>query len=121
MGFPGETEDMFENTLKLMNDIKFDLVNTAAYSPRPNTPAAEWKNQISEEVKQNRLFRINELTKKHAMERNQRYLGRTMEVLVEERNVRFPNQVKGRIRQVSTNYTIYIFFLVSNNHLSFIQ
>ena len=48
VGFPGETEAQFENTLKLIEDIGFDLVNTAAYSPRPGTPAALWDNQLSE-------------------------------------------------------------------------
>lgn len=51
VGFPGETEEQFENTLKLVDDIGFDLVNTAAYSPRPGTPAALWENQISEDIK----------------------------------------------------------------------
>ena len=45
VGFPGETEEQFENTLKLMEEVKFDQLNTAAYSPRPHTPAALWENQ----------------------------------------------------------------------------
>ena len=51
VGFPGETEAQFENTLKLVEDIGFDQLNTAAYSPRPGTPAALWENQLSEDVK----------------------------------------------------------------------
>lgn len=51
VGFPGETEEQFQNTLKLVEDIGFDQLNTAAYSPRPNTPAAEWENQIDEQEK----------------------------------------------------------------------
>ncbi len=54
VGFPGETEEQFENTLKLVDDIGFDQLNTAAYSPRPGTPAALWDNQLSEQVKSDR-------------------------------------------------------------------
>ena len=93
VGFPGETEEQFQNSLKLMETVRFDTVNTAAYSPRPNTPAAAWENQISEEVKADRLQRVNRLAKTHALERSERYLGREVEVLVEERNVKQPEQV----------------------------
>uniref|UniRef100_A0A7S3AP46 Radical SAM core domain-containing protein n=1 Tax=Haptolina ericina TaxID=156174 RepID=A0A7S3AP46_9EUKA len=99
VGFPGETEEQFENTLELMRAVKFDQLNTAAYSPRPHTPAALWDNQLSESVKKDRLARINALAAEHALERRQRYMGRLVEVLVEQRNPRYPNQVKGRNRQ----------------------
>ena len=46
VGFPGETEEQFEATVQLVRDVGFDRVNTAAYSPRPNTPAAEWEHQV---------------------------------------------------------------------------
>jgi tRNA-2-methylthio-N6-dimethylallyladenosine synthase len=98
VGFPGETEQQFENTLKLIEDIGFDLLNTAAYSPRPNTPAALWDNQLSEEVKGDRLQRLNHLSSTQAMERSQRYLGRIEEVLVEGQNDKSPGQVMGRTR-----------------------
>jgi tRNA-2-methylthio-N6-dimethylallyladenosine synthase len=55
-----------------MEKVKFDMVNTASYSPRPNTPAATWDNQIAEDVKWERLQKINELGRKHALERSQR-------------------------------------------------
>jgi tRNA-2-methylthio-N6-dimethylallyladenosine synthase len=96
VGFPGETEDQFERTLKLIADLEFDMVNTAAYSPRPNTPAAEWTNQLSEEVKIDRLQRINHLVSQTAIERSQRYLDRVESVLVEEQNTKNPDQVLGR-------------------------
>jgi tRNA-2-methylthio-N6-dimethylallyladenosine synthase len=99
VGFPGETEEQFENTLKLMEAVKFDQLNTAAYSPRPHTPAALWDNQVDEKVKKDRLRRINDLAAVHALERRQRYLGRIEEVLVEKRNEKRPEQVKGRNRQ----------------------
>ena len=92
----GETEEHFEDTLKLMKEVKFDSVNTRAYSPRPNTPAADWDNQLSEDVKEDRLRRINLLNKQHSRERRARMLGRIEEVLVETRNVKRPTQVMGR-------------------------
>ncbi|MCG5060213.1 tRNA (N6-isopentenyl adenosine(37)-C2)-methylthiotransferase MiaB [Limnoraphis robusta] len=98
VGFPGETEEQFENTLKLVDDIGFDLVNTAAYSPRPGTPAALWENQISEDIKADRLQRLNHLVGVKAAERSQRYFGRFEEVLVEGENPRDPSQVMGRTR-----------------------
>lgn len=104
VGFPGETEQDFLDTLSLMEEVKFDNVNTAAYSPRPNTPAATWDNQLSEEVKQDRLQRINELNLRHATERRARMMDRTVEVLVEERNVKVPTQVMGRTRH---GYIVY--------------
>jgi tRNA-2-methylthio-N6-dimethylallyladenosine synthase len=96
VGFPGETEEQFENTLKLVDDIGFDLLNTAAYSPRPGTPAALWDNQLSEEVKSDRLQRLNHLVAIKAAERSQRYFGRIEEVLVEDQNSKDPTQVMGR-------------------------
>jgi tRNA-2-methylthio-N6-dimethylallyladenosine synthase len=98
VGFPGETETSFENTLRLVEDIGFDLLNTAAYSPRPGTPAALWENQLSEEVKSDRLQRLNHLVNTKASERSQRYLNRIEEVLVEDQNPKNPEQVMGRTR-----------------------
>ena len=96
VGFPGETEEQFENTLKLVDDIGFDQLNTAAYSPRPGTPAALWEQQLSEEVKSDRLQRLNHLVAQKAAQRSQRYLGRIEEVLVEDQNPKDNSQVMGR-------------------------
>lgn len=96
VSFPGETEEQFQETLDLMEEVVFDSVNTAAYSPRPNTPAAKWDNQLPEDVKTDRLMRINALNLKHAEKRRARMMGRTIEVLIEERNVKKPTQVMGR-------------------------
>ncbi len=104
VGFPGETEEQFQESLSLMEEVKFDQVNTAAYSPRPNTPAAAWEDQVPEDVKQDRLQRINLLVKAHARERRARMVGRIAEVLVEERNVRKPTQVMGR---TTHGYIVY--------------
>lgn len=98
VGFPGETEAQFENTLSLVEAIGFDQLNTAAYSPRPGTPAAVWDNQLSDEVKSDRLQRLNHLVSVKAAERSQRYMGRVEEVLVEDQNPKNPAQVMGRTR-----------------------
>jgi len=96
VGFPGETEVQFENTLKLVENIGFDQLNTAAYSPRPGTPAARWDNQLDEVTKSDRLQRLNHLVAIKAAERSQRYHGRIEQVLVEGQNPKDPTQVMGR-------------------------
>ena len=98
VGFPGETEDQFQNTLQLVEDIGFDQLNTAAYSPRPNTPAALWDNQLDEATKSDRLQRLNHLVATVAGQRSQRYAGRTEEILIEDVNPKNPAQVMGRTR-----------------------
>ncbi|WP_072620010.1 tRNA (N6-isopentenyl adenosine(37)-C2)-methylthiotransferase MiaB [Spirulina major] len=98
VGFPGETEAQFQRTLDLVEAIGFDLLNTAAYSPRPGTPAALWEQQVSEEEKRDRLQRLNRLVETKAVERSQRYRDRIEAVLVEAQNPKDPTQVMGRTR-----------------------
>ena len=98
VGFPGETDAQFHRTLELIEEIGFDQVNTAAYSPRPNTPAAHWPNQLSEAVKVERLQDLNALVERKARERSARYAGRIEEILVEGPNPKDTNQVMGRTR-----------------------
>ena len=98
VAFPGETNDEFEETLSLIDDIKFDLVNTAAYSPRPNTPAALWPNQLPEKTKVDRLREINSLVEKTAKERNLRYKDSLQEILIENINSKDNSQLMGRTR-----------------------
>ncbi|NJM64718.1 MAG: tRNA (N6-isopentenyl adenosine(37)-C2)-methylthiotransferase MiaB [Acaryochloris sp. RU_4_1] len=98
VGFPGETEAQFLNTLKLVEDIEFDQLNTAAYSPRPGTPAAQWTNQLSEEVKADRLQRLNHLVAQTVAVRSHRYANRIETILVEDQNPKDPTQVMGRTR-----------------------
>jgi tRNA-2-methylthio-N6-dimethylallyladenosine synthase len=99
VGFPGETDEQFQRTLDLMSEVKFDNLNTFAYSPRPNTEAALWENQVPEDVKSERLQKVQRLAAEHGMERSERYVGKTVEVLVEDRNPRNSDQVVGRTRQ----------------------
>jgi tRNA-2-methylthio-N6-dimethylallyladenosine synthase len=98
VAFPGETDAQFRRTLELVAEIGFDQVNTAAYSPRPGTPAASWADQLSEAVKVERLQELNALVERCARERSRRYLGRTEEVLAEACNPRDPEQLMGRTR-----------------------
>ena len=98
VAFPGETEDQFRRTLALVEEIGFDQVNTAAYSPRPNTPAADWPDQLPEAVKVERLRELNALVEQVARQRSARYQGRIEEVLVEGPNPRDPAQLMGRTR-----------------------
>lgn len=99
VGFPGETNEAFQKTLQLMEAVKFDNVNSFVYSPRPNTEAALFNNQIDEDVKSERLQRVQQLAVKHGKERSERYVGRIVEVLIEDANPRNPSQVMGRTRQ----------------------
>jgi len=99
VGFPGETEEAFQRTLDLMEQVKFDNLNTFAYSPRPNTEAASWEDQIPEDVKNERLQRVQALAAKHGLERSERYVDKIVEVLVEDKNPRNAKQVMGRTRQ----------------------
>jgi len=98
VAFPGETELQFKNTMKTIEELKFDQVNTAAYSPRPNTPAAKWPDQIPEEVKINRLREINALVEDTARDRNYRYKNKIVEVLAENINSKNQSQLMGRTR-----------------------
>jgi tRNA-2-methylthio-N6-dimethylallyladenosine synthase len=98
VAFPGETEAQFRRTLALIEEIGFDQVNTAAYSPRPGTPAADWPDQLSEAVKVERLRELNALVEAKAKERSARYGGRTEEILVEGTNPKDSSQVMGRTR-----------------------
>ena len=82
VGFPGETEEDFQDTLKLVNECKFDGAFTFAYSPRENTPAALMKDAIPEEVKMDRLHRLNEVINKYSNEANARMNGTVVKCLV---------------------------------------
>ncbi|MFM7313492.1 MAG: tRNA (N6-isopentenyl adenosine(37)-C2)-methylthiotransferase MiaB, partial [Cyanobium sp.] len=98
VAFPGESDAQYRRTLALVEEIGFDQVNTAAYSPRPGTPAADWPDQLEEGVKVERLQELNALVERVARQRSARYQGRIEEVLVEGINPRDPEQRMGRTR-----------------------
>jgi tRNA-2-methylthio-N6-dimethylallyladenosine synthase len=95
VGFPGETEADFNDTLSLVNDIGFSGAFSFKYSPRPGTPGAEMDDQVAEDVKSNRLQRLqNAIDENHAAF-NRGCSGRTFDVLF-EREGRHPGQLVGR-------------------------
>jgi tRNA-2-methylthio-N6-dimethylallyladenosine synthase len=96
VGFPGETETEFNETLSVMEEIKFDSAFNFKYSPRRGTKASEYDDQIAEDVKQDRLSRVIELQKKHTLERNLDLVGTTQVVLVEKESKRSNQQWAGR-------------------------
>src|SRR3712207_2224560 len=83
VGFPGETEDDFEQTLEVVDAVGYDSAFTFVFSPRRGTAAAEYPDQLPHSVKRERMGRLVELVQRRATERAQRFVGRTMEVLVE--------------------------------------
>lgn len=83
VGFPNETEEQFEDTLKLVDYCKFDNAFTFVYSPRVGTPAANMEDNVPLKEKEERLQRLNTLVGKYANENNQKYLGKVLEVLVD--------------------------------------
>ncbi len=83
VAFPGETENDFNDTLDVVNTCKFDSAFTFIYSPREGTPAARMENKLTEEEKNNRLYKLNELVNKFANEANQKYVGSIVPVLLE--------------------------------------
>lgn len=83
VGFPGETEEEFNDTLELVNTCKFDLAYTFIFSPRVGTPAEKMKDDITIEEKEQRLYKLNELVNKYALENNKKLEGKTVKVLVE--------------------------------------
>lgn len=98
VGFPAETEEQFDRTVALIEEVGFDRVNTAAYSPRPGTPAAIWENQVADLIKSDRLNRLNAVCNRVAEERAQRFVDRDLQILVEGPNPRNTEQARGRTR-----------------------
>ena len=96
VGFPGETDDDFIETLNVMDEIKFDSAFNFKYSPRRGTKASEYDDQISEEVKQSRLQRVINLQKEHTLQNNIKLIGRIEAVLVEKESKMSKVQWAGR-------------------------
>jgi len=96
VGFPGENQPEFEETLKVMNEVKFDSAFTFKYSSRPGTKAAEFKDHITEDEKQSRLEKVINLQREHTVIRNKKYIGNTEKVLIEKESKRSSKQWAGR-------------------------
>jgi tRNA-2-methylthio-N6-dimethylallyladenosine synthase len=98
VGFPGETEADFEQTLEVAETVGYDGAFTFIYSPRRGTEAAEMPDQLPHEVKVERLERLVEVVQRRALERAQRFVGRTLDVLVEGPSRTDPTRLRGRSR-----------------------
>lgn len=83
VGFPNETDEQFENTLKLCNEVGYEGAFTFIYSPREGTPAAKMEDNISEDVKKQRLYRLNEVINAGYKKGHERFVGEIVEVLVD--------------------------------------
>jgi tRNA-2-methylthio-N6-dimethylallyladenosine synthase len=86
VGFPGETESEFEETLTLLDDVGYDSLFSFKYSPRPNTPAIHREDSIPDLEKSRRLTALMDRQKKISSERNRRHIGQVLEVMVEAHN-----------------------------------
>jgi tRNA-2-methylthio-N6-dimethylallyladenosine synthase len=98
VGFPGEEEKDFEETLDLIQKVRFDDLFSFKYSPRKGTRAAQFTEKVEEKVKQNRLSILQEIQKEITLQKNQEWEGRVEEVLVEGRSRQSDQDVTGRTR-----------------------
>lgn len=98
VGFPGETEKDFQDTLDLLEAVQFDSAYVFAYSPRPGTPALKLVNDVPEEEKNRRLQSVLETQRAIAFAKNQTYVGKTTEILFENRSKRDQDRFVGRTR-----------------------
>ena len=98
VGFPGETEEDFERTLEVAERVGYDGAFTFIYSPRRGTEAASLPDQVAHEVKVQRMQRLVEVIQRRAHDRAQRFVGRTLEVLVEGPSRTDPARLRGRSR-----------------------
>jgi tRNA-2-methylthio-N6-dimethylallyladenosine synthase len=121
-GFPTETEEDHQDTLSLMEYVKYDFGFMFAYSERPGTLAArKMEDDIPEEVKKRRLNEIIDLQQKLGLERTQRFIGQEVEVLIEKESKRSDQQWSGRNSQNTVvvfpkgNYKVGDFVMVKIN------
>jgi tRNA-2-methylthio-N6-dimethylallyladenosine synthase len=99
VGFPGETEDDFTRTLEVAEEVGFDGAFTFIYSPRRGTEAAAFEGEfLPHEVSVERMERLVEVVQRRARERAQRFVGRTLEVLVEGTSRTDATRLRGRTR-----------------------
>jgi tRNA-2-methylthio-N6-dimethylallyladenosine synthase len=96
VGFPGETEEDFQDTLRLLEEVDYDVAYTFIYSKRSGTPAAKMPNQVPLAVKKARLRKLMDVQNVHSLARNKRLVGKTLEVLVEGPSHNNPDIYSGR-------------------------
>lgn len=98
VGFPGETEAQFQETIEVVREVRFTGVNTAAYSARPGTYAAKREDQVPEDVKDRRLLELNQAVNEVAMQVSRAMVGSVQEVLVEGPSSKDPEIFQGRTK-----------------------
>lgn len=98
VGFPGETDEQFEETMTLVREVEFASAFTFIYSPREGTPAAKMEDNVPLEVKKQRLARLNDLIAELSKRDNEKLDGQTVEVLVEGESKNNPEFLTGRTR-----------------------
>lgn len=96
VGFPGETEEEFEDTLSLVEYVKYDSAFTFIYSPREGTPAAGFSDQIPYDIKHERFERLNEVVNKYSLEKNERLSDKTVKVLIDGSSRKVDESYSGR-------------------------
>lgn len=99
VGFPGETEEDFQETIRLVEEVEFDGAFMFIYSPRIGTPATRLKEQVPEEVKRERIYRLIEAQNRISRKKNEEWVGRTVSVLVEGVSHKDESKLSGRTRQ----------------------
>jgi tRNA-2-methylthio-N6-dimethylallyladenosine synthase len=102
VGFPGETEEDFERTVELVEEVRYESAFTFVYSPRAGTEAAAMSDQVPHDVKIERMERLVEVTQRVARERNEARIGGVEEVLVEGASRTEPSLLRGRTRRNTT-------------------
>jgi tRNA-2-methylthio-N6-dimethylallyladenosine synthase len=96
VGFPGETEEDFEASVVALKRFKFDLLHSAAYSPREGTAASRMKNQVPEKEKKRRLNEVNRIQTEISAEINAALVGKTFEILVDGKAPKGEGLLQGR-------------------------
>lgn len=96
VGFPGETEQDFKDTMELVKKVKYAQAYSFKYSPRPGTPGAERKDQVPEEVKTERLFYLQKLIGEQQLMFNQNTVGKVIPVLFSDKQGKYQNQIIGK-------------------------
>jgi len=105
VGFPGETDEQFEDTLALVKEVRYDSAYTFIYSPREGTPAADMKDDVPMEVKKARLYRLNAVLAEFSKENNESFKGKVVDVLIEGESKNNPEVLAGRTR---TNKLVHL-------------
>src|SRR3954469_18612809 len=102
VGFPGESDEDFEETMQVVEEVRYDSAFTFIFSPRRETEAADLPGQVPHEVSSERMGRLVDAVQRHATERAQRFVGRGMDVLVEGPSRTDPSRLRGRTRHNKT-------------------